>query len=154
MRGGDLTQRMIRSRLRLLRSFTYHRSVRRIRLALVLLLTASCDEEARECLPGDFAPCSCDTGDEGFAECNEEGDAYGECVCEGDPAGGAGEGGSGGSAALLPFMSECEEDAECETGVCHPFNAKGPHCSHACEMDTDCEPPSPGCNMMGVCKAP
>jgi hypothetical protein len=137
---------------RLLRSFTYHRSVPRIRFALVMLLCASCDEDARECLPGDFQPCTCDAGGEGFAKCSDEGDAYGDCVCEGDPVGGGN--GEGGGGALLPFMSECEEDEECDTGVCHDFNAKGPHCSHACEMDTDCEQPSPGCNMMGICKAP
>ena len=126
----------------------------RFRFALSILLCASCDEEARECLPGDYQPCSCDGGEEGFAECDDEGSAYGECVCEDGAGGGGGAGGEGGSTALLPFMAECEEDPQCETGVCHPFNAKGPHCSHACEMDADCEQPSPGCNMMGICKAP
>ena len=51
-------------------------------------------------------------------------------------------------------MSECEEDAACETGLCYEFPAKGPHCTHGCETSQDCPPPSPGCNMMGLCKAP
>lgn len=55
---------------------------------------------------------------------------------------------------LLPFMSMCETDEECETGLCFPFNANGPHCTHACETDLECEDPSPGCNGMGVCKRP
>jgi hypothetical protein len=57
---------------------------------------------------------------------------------------------------LLPFMAECSvgEHERCDTGLCFDFNAKGPHCTHACEVDADCEPPSEGCNGMGVCKAP
>jgi hypothetical protein len=59
-------------------------------------------------------------------------------------------------AELLPFMSECTlgMDEQCETGLCFDFNTKGPHCTHACEVDADCEAPSEGCNGMGVCKAP
>jgi hypothetical protein len=56
----------------------------------------------------------------------------------------------------LPFMSECVlgMDDQCDTGLCFDFNTKGPHCTHECTVDTDCEDPSPGCNGMGVCKAP
>lgn len=56
----------------------------------------------------------------------------------------------------LPFMSECDTELmNCEEGLtCWPFNAKGPHCTHECTVDTECEDPSPGCNNMGVCKAP
>lgn len=54
----------------------------------------------------------------------------------------------------LPFMSSCQSNDECETNLCFSFNAKGPHCTHSCMMDEDCEEPSPGCNNMGVCKAP
>jgi hypothetical protein len=61
-----------------------------------------------------------------------------------------------GGSGTLPFMSECTlgESEECETGLCFDFNAKGPHCTHACKIDDDCEAPSPGCSGMGVCKAP
>lgn len=57
---------------------------------------------------------------------------------------------------LLPFMSECPlgDNAACESNLCFDFNAKGPHCTHACTVDSDCEAPSDGCNGMGVCKAP
>ena len=60
------------------------------------------------------------------------------------------------AAAKLPFMSQCTlgmNDA-CETGLCFDFNSKGTYCTHACSTDADCEDPSPGCNGMGVCKAP
>ena len=55
---------------------------------------------------------------------------------------------------LASFMEPCENDDQCETGLCFPYNAAGPHCTHACENDLDCEEPSPGCNGMGVCKRP
>lgn len=54
----------------------------------------------------------------------------------------------------LPFMSMCATDEQCDTGLCFDFNAHGPHCTHACESDLDCEDPSPGCNGKGVCKRP
>jgi hypothetical protein len=63
--------------------------------------------------------------------------------------------GSGADAGeILPFMSSCQTNDQCETGLCFSFNSKGPHCTHGCMMDEDCEDPSPGCNNMGVCKAP
>jgi hypothetical protein len=56
----------------------------------------------------------------------------------------------------IAFMETCDPaDDQCDEGLhCFNFNAKGPHCTHACSMDLDCEEPSPGCNNMGVCKAP
>ena len=54
----------------------------------------------------------------------------------------------------LPYMAECDTNEQCETELCFSFNAKGPHCTHSCVIDADCESPSPGCNNMGVCKAP
>ena len=53
-------------------------------------------------------------------------------------------------------MAECPlgDNAACSSGLCFEFNSKGPHCTHACTLDTDCEAPSPGCSGMGVCKAP
>lgn len=58
------------------------------------------------------------------------------------------------SGELLPFMSECTENSQCETNLCFQFNSKGPHCTHECTTADDCEAPSPGCNNKGVCKAP
>jgi hypothetical protein len=61
---------------------------------------------------------------------------------------------AGGDGGLLPFMSPCEDNEDCESGLCFAFNAAGPHCTHSCTVDDDCEAPSPGCNGMGVCKRP
>lgn len=127
-------------------------------------LGAACGASERECFPGDYLPCDCEDGRPGYAQCAEDGSGYGECAyCgtvpgaqDGGEGGAGGEGGMGGSggAPLLPFMSDCEEDAQCESGLCYEFNAKGPHCTNPCESADDCPLPSPGCNGMGVCKAP
>ena len=57
-------------------------------------------------------------------------------------------------AELLPYMATCAANEECDSGLCFEFNAKGPHCTTTCELDLECEAPSPGCNGKGVCKAP
>ena len=58
------------------------------------------------------------------------------------------------SGELLTFMTACETNEQCETGLCFNFNSKGPHCTTSCIAPTDCAAPSPGCNNKGVCKAP
>ena len=58
------------------------------------------------------------------------------------------------AAGGLPFLAACTSNAECASGLCFNFNAKGLHCTHSCQSATDCEAPSPGCNGMNVCKAP
>ncbi len=63
-------------------------------------------------------------------------------------------GGAGGAGGLLPFMSPCTTNAQCETGLCWMFPTKGPHCDKMCTTDADCPPPSVGCNPQGVCRAP
>lgn len=128
--------------------------------ATALLVQSGCDDLERECYPGDFVACECDDGKDGYAQCDAEGTAYGACgYCGTTPGapgseGGGGAGGGEGGGELLPFMSACEQDEQCSTGLCFNFAAKGPHCSHPCESAADCEPPSTGCNGMGVCKAP
>jgi len=83
----------------------------------------------------------------------------------GAASGGAGQGGGGaaagaaaaggaGGAPKKGFLEDCTLDEECETGLCQNFPSKGPKCSQLCSSPADCPPPSPGCNMMGVCKAP
>lgn len=123
------------------------------------MLGASCSDEAPACYDGEYLACSCADAD-GFQRC--ERGAYAACVCDGTvpgletvatPGGAGGQGGQGG-APLLGFLETCDDDDECETGLCHRFNAKGPKCSTTCGVDDDCPPPSPGCNKMGVCKAP
>lgn len=129
--------------------------------AYALALLLGCDDRApRPCLPGDYARCVCNDGQPGFSVCSDDGLNYEACgFCGTSPlasggAGGAADGGGGSGGALAGFMAPCADDAECASGMCHDFKAKGPHCSHACESDADCESPSPGCNLMGVCKAP
>ena len=55
-------------------------------------------------------------------------------------------------------MSECTvTDDACDAEAdefCFSSNAKGPHCTKSCAADLECPSPSPGCNRMGVCKAP
>jgi len=129
-------------------------------VALVCTLGIACGADERQCYPGDFIACVCEDRRAGYAQCDVGGSAYGACAFCGTTPGlaqsGGGEGGEGGEggAALLPFMAECEADEECETGLCFFFPAKGSYCSHSCETAGDCELPSPGCNGMGVCKAP
>jgi hypothetical protein len=54
----------------------------------------------------------------------------------------------------LPFGSECAVDDECASGLCYPFNAKGPHCSQPCALPEECPPEADGCSGMGICKVP
>lgn len=140
--------------------------------ALVLLFTA-CNEGngAVPCLPEDVERCSCDDGRDGFQVCDPDGGAgYGACNCDldaspylpeageveasTDGAQGEGSGGDGG----LSFMSTCSTQPgspACPPGTsCDDFPAKGQFCSKPCTEATDCPPPSPGCNNMGICKAP
>jgi hypothetical protein len=133
-----------------------------------LLPIGGCEEEARFCYPGDYRRCGCEGGTDGFQQCDDAGEAYGVCDCSGaipglttgstggagGGAGGAGAGGAGGDGGKLPFLAPCDEDAQCETMLCYPFTAKGPHCSQTCSGPEDCPAPSTGCNMMGVCKVP
>lgn len=141
--------------------------------ALFALVAAACGDDAPPCELGDRRACSCADGRQGYAACTAAQSGFGACDCDsGTPsgsttasvgaggaggAGGAAAGGAsgaGGAAGLLPFMSPCDSDEQCETGLCYDFNAKGPHCTTPCTLDADCPPPSPGCNNMGVCKAP
>lgn len=125
---------------------------------LVLLL--GCADDAPACYDGEYQACTCGQA-EGYAQCDAG--RYGACDCaSGTPGlGGAAAnavGGSGGAGGSEPeqvgYMDPCDDDEQCETGLCHPFNAKGPHCSQPCSDPSDCPPPSPGCNNMGICKVP
>ncbi len=129
--------------------------MRPVPFALVALLGAACFEEGRTCYPGDYAPCSCDSGEPGYAVCEASGNAYGKCgFCGTVPGGGATSGVGGAGGGLVGFLETCQESSDCESGLCHEFPAKGTLCSSPCDSADDCPPPSSGCNMMGVCKAP
>ncbi len=134
--------------------------MRLVALFAVAGLAPGCFEEARTCYPGDYLACECDSGEPGYAQCDPSGSAYGACgFCGTTPglasaaAGGAG-GGGGAGGSLLGFLEPCEENEQCESALCHEYPAKGTFCTAACDSPEDCPPPSSGCNMMGVCKAP
>jgi len=137
-------------------------------LSWAMALVVGCAEEPPVCYDGEYEACTCSEEEggegQGYARCDAG--SYGPCDCaSGTPglggaaavgAGGSGgaDGGGGGMDDLLGFLEPCDEDAQCETGLCQHFNAKGPHCSQPCSDPSDCPAPSPGCNMMGICKAP
>jgi hypothetical protein len=144
-------------------------------VAALVLLLAACSEGNGDvpCLPQDVEKCTCDDGTTGYFVCDPEGGSgpgYGPCICDLDASpylpvapdaspdegtdGEEGDAGDGG----LQFMSACSVAPgapQCPPGTtCYDFPAKGDHCSKPCTIDSDCPPPSPGCNMQGECKAP
>ncbi|HEX3342973.1 MAG TPA: hypothetical protein VHS09_00320 [Polyangiaceae bacterium] len=138
---------------------------------LVLVPLVACNEGngGAPCLPEDVERCACAGGLEGYMVCEPDGGGgYGACVCDLDASPylpvpedasaetGAGEGGGGDGG--LSFMSACSTDPgapPCPPPTsCDDFPAKGQFCSKKCTEATDCPPPSPGCNMNGICKAP
>ncbi len=145
-------------------------------LATALILSTVCvacgeGNGNAACLPEDVERCTCADGRSGFFVCDPvTASRYGACDCDLDASpylpvpppdtGASGEGGAadGEAGGGLTFMSPCSLAAgapQCPSGTaCDDFPAKGPHCSKPCKVATDCPAPSPGCNMMGVCKAP
>jgi hypothetical protein len=133
--------------------------------AAVTAAVGACSEEST-CHSGDYRACTCDDGARGYEQCagDDVSADYGACDCSGmipglaaaasNGSSGAGGSGGAGGAGLLPFLSPCTTNEECETGLCYDFNARGSHCSHACAVPEDCPPPSTGCNGMNVCETP
>lgn len=133
--------------------------------ALALVWLVGCSQEATPCYPGDYVACACGAEPRGVAVCGAAGAGYETCDCSGAitaklrdaleaSAQAAVDAGERDSGSLTPFMSPCETNEECTTGLCFAFNAKGPHCSKTCRVTSDCEAPSTGCSLMGVCKVP
>jgi hypothetical protein len=136
---------------------------------LGVMAVGACGEGngATACLPQDVERCRCDDGRSGYRVCDPDaGRGYGACDCDLDaspylpavpdavaPDAVAPEGGSCDTMPL-GFMCPCVSGDQCATGVCGVFPAKGNRCTVPCKTAMDCPPPSPGCNMMGVCKAP
>lgn len=60
--------------------------------------------------------------------------------------------------AAIGYLQPCDTALDlCDQTMnlqCFPFNNKGPHCTHSCAVDGDCEAPSTGCSGMNVCKVP
>jgi hypothetical protein len=130
-----------------------------IACAIAVLTVAACGEEQPACFVGEYRSCACATGAAGYQRCVSS-DGYGACVCDGTTPGVDASAlpeasvDAGSDAGLLPFLSACQTNEQCASGLCFPFNAKGPRCSKACKVNEDCEAPSTGCNNQGVCKAP
>ncbi len=141
-----------------------------VAVVVVVALASACTDDGRPCYPQDYRACACPGAPHGFQQCTSDGQTYGACDCSGAVPGVSDGGGSGGeasavdgpapdgpaaeAAALLPFMSPCDTDAQCDTNLCFNFPSKGPHCTRHCTQPTECPPPSGGCNPQGVCKAP
>ena len=140
-----------------------------VAVLVAVLASPACKQNGARCAPGDYVVCACPSAVKGFARCMPSGDDYTRCDCSGAAPGGLGaldatpEDSAADAAAVeaavdagskLPFMSPCEKDAQCETGLCFVFNAKGPRCSKPCQTDGDCPAPSPGCSLQKICKAP
>jgi hypothetical protein len=129
---------------------------------LVALSSGACGSAGGACYPTDWEACTCADGARGYHQCAAPGDGYGACDCSGatpglapvDSDAGPADAATDEGGALAPFLAMCKVNADCESDVCFPFNSKGPHCTIACNADSDCPAPSPGCSHMGVCKPP
>ncbi|HWL84564.1 MAG TPA: hypothetical protein VNO21_02110 [Polyangiaceae bacterium] len=130
---------------------------------IACLIAACTSNDQPTCYRGEYVTCACNNSQTGYAMCLADETAHGTCDCSGaipGLEGGAPQQDAGGAAdandagGKLALMQPCDRDDQCETGLCFPFNAKGPHCSKRCKSDTDCPSPSTGCSNMGVCKAP
>jgi hypothetical protein len=138
----------------------------RAALGLAAALVVACTDDGTPCYPQDYRACDCPGAPHGFEQCTADGQGYGACDCSGktpgvptaDAAQTPGVDASSEAAppdsGLLPFMSACEKNEQCDTGLCFNFPSKGPHCTKSCTQPTDCPPPSLGCNPQNVCKSP
>jgi hypothetical protein len=124
----------------------------------VLVLAEAC-RASEPCHADDYLGCTCADGSLGYAACVDG--AFGSCAyCGATPGLDAtfvpdGEGGATGEGgAQLALYAPCSGNAECASGLCYAYTAKGSHCTHPCTSDADCSPPSPQCTPKGVCKLP
>ena len=128
-----------------------------------LFLLAACDTQSANgapCAPGDYNYCACDDGIQGYSECPIDGGDYGPCDCTGIHPAVPSEGGvvcTRDDAGQLPLLCHCTTSADCASGNCYLFAAKGLFCTTTCTQQTAsqvCPPQSGGCNGMGICKLP
>lgn len=58
------------------------------------------------------------------------------------------------SGMLLDLFEVCTASSDCASDLCYAYGEGGMLCTQMCTTDADCPAPSPGCNMMGICRRP
>ncbi len=126
---------------------------------LVALAAAAACYQPPVCYDGEYRACSCGNKT-GYQACAAQ--QFGACACDGTTPGLSGGASTstgmststsattGGGQA--PLYAPCAKNADCASGNCGDFPAKGPHCTKTCASNADCPPPSPGCNPKGQCR--
>lgn len=96
----------------------------------------------------------------GYQACSVTEDGFGACTCDGTTPGVDG-GRDAARADATPMSTEGTYLMSCETvacadptTICFSYDSKGKRCTKACKVDSDCPPPSAGCNPKSVCKLP
>ena len=140
-----------------------------IAVASVVLVSAACGEDFKDCYGDDLISCTCEGGALGYAKCGPSGDYKSSpCVCDGSTpgvdagksdAGDAGDasdavctrdGGVTDSGAFKQDFEPCAAADECDGCRCEPFQNTR-LCTRSCASDAEC---AHGCNQRGVCRNP
>lgn len=54
--------------------------------------------------------------------------------------------------AFGQFLGPCNSDSDCSQGnACQSFKQLGLRCTHTCQADSECAPPSKGCSKQHRC---
>lgn len=134
-------------------------------VTLVVTLLVSCATSSPPCYRGEYRGCSCTAPSNtpftsGYQACNVTEDGFQACVCDGrTPGVDGGRDAAASDAAPGPalggYLTSCASAPCTEPGnICFEFGMKGQRCTKRCTLDSDCPPPSPGCNPKSVCKLP
>jgi hypothetical protein len=120
----------------------------------VIAVVAACAADHPTCYAGEYRSCSCANGATGYQQCLPTQDGYGACPCDGKTPIADGGIDTGIPAGSRQFLEACVADVDCASHVCGIFPTRGNKCSKACMADTECPPPSPGCNPQKICRSP
>lgn len=133
--------------------------------AFVIVAISACGTSYPPCYRGEYRACSCEAQSAGsfttgYQACSVTEDGFGACTCDGTTPGVDG-GRDAAPADATPVTSEGTYLTSCETTacvdpttICFSYDSKGKRCTKTCKVDSDCPPPSPGCNPKSVCKLP